>query len=111
MIRYYYNIKQGVFYIKNANGKILKVDFLGGNCLGSLILQYIDKETGTKTDDLITWFDDIKAFKKWVKNLEELGTLKDLVKVKLNCYWEDMEKLAKILAKSGVKTELYYKEI
>lgn len=111
MVKYYNSMQQGFFYIRNANGKILKCEFLGGNCLGSIILKYIDKETGKNAVDFITWFDDLKAFKKWVKNLEELGTLKDLVKVKLNCYWEDMEKLAKVLAKSGVKTELYYKGI
>lgn len=94
------------------DGKKFKISIRrGGNCLAVFIYAY--KKDGKWWHQLWSFFDDVTHIKRMITNRDGRVWDKDLdvVRVRLNTYYKESMTIAKYMAKSGYKTELYYKEI
>lgn len=106
--------KIGTMYCKdeNSNSKY-KLNIYQANCLGAIIYEYKDEET--KQD--MYRFNHFWNCENHLKRC--LGLCKDeddiyedwLIKIKLNTFFKDSIKIAKLFARKGYKVELYYKEV
>lgn len=112
--------KKGEITFNNArNGKNFKVNIYLANCLGALIYEYKDKETKKNMYRFYGYWNDIQHLKnilglskEYKDNLyknEDIGII--IKKIKLNTYYDDWHKIAKIFTISNVKVELYYKDM
>lgn len=106
--------KRGEVIIKNElDDKKYKINIYIGNCLMVWIYDYKDEETKKNMYQFYSYFLDYNHLKNCLgmsKNYKD-NILKNVCKIKLNTYYKDSLKIAALFAKSGIKVELYYKEI
>lgn len=115
-----WNAKKGEVIWKGVkkNPKVgvkLKWNIYHANCLCAIIREF--KEDGKDMYQFITWFSDIEHLKnvlgltkKYKDNIFKDYLHKDywkLEKVRLDISYDDSIKMAKYIAQSGIKVELY----
>ena len=97
----------GELVIRENNEKY-KISIRRGNCLAVFIYAY--KKDGKWWHQLWSFFNDVTHIKCMMTNRDGRVWDKDLdvIRVRLNAYYKESMTIAKYMAKSGYKTELYY---
>lgn len=121
MLRWNWDRKMGEIVVKTMSGKKAKLHIYEGNCLGAIMDEWRDQNDHKVKYRVWGYFNDeeelkmrvgLKAFCHWDDNktYKENCYKDEWEKFKLNIYYKDALRIAKIVAKAGYKVELYYKE-
>ena len=111
MLRVSYTTTYGEVKVRNHDGsEVYKVKIHPANALCAFIYHYVGDD-GKRYAQLWNFLLDLEHAKRIMKNSCDhtlLGT--DVVSVKLNVYYKEAMSLVKVMAKSGYKVTVYYKE-
>ena len=110
---------KGEITFKNDRGRF-KVKIYNANCLGALIYEFKDKETKEDKYTFFGFWSDLNHLKnilglskKYQDNvyLNLNGNYGNIVsKIKLNTYYKDWDKIAKLFTLCDIRVSLYYKD-
>ena len=117
-----WNWKQqmGVMTLKqstpNTKDVRLKICIYQANCLGALIREYKDTETKKDMYYFYSFWRDLEHLKRCLGLRKGYNNIyvddwQIIEKIKLNTYYKDSLKIADCFTKTGVKVELYNKEM
>lgn len=113
-VRWNWKRKMGSFIAKNPRGQKYTINLYAGNCLAVLLYEYKGAD-GKDMYEFHGFFNDTIHIKRCLGLLkytreEKENLYKDAIKWKLNSYYPESMTIARAVAKSGGKVELYYKE-
>ncbi len=112
--------KWGVMTLKqstpNTKDVRLKICIYQANCLGALIREYKDTETKKDMYYFYSFWSDLEHLKRCLGLRKGYNNIyvddwQIIEKIKLNTYYKDSLKIADCFTKTGVKVELYNKEM
>ena len=111
MLRVDYKTTYGVVRVKSHDGsKVYNVKIHPANALCAFIYHY-KEEDGTKMAQLWSFIGNMAHAKRIMKFNDDHTLLgSDVVSVRLNVYYKESQQLVNLMAKSGYKTTVYYKE-
>lgn len=118
-VNWNWNYKQGEITFKNVETKKrYKINIYCANCLGALIYEYKDPKTKKDMYSFYGFWNDTEHLKnilglskKYTDNMylnADYGRI--ITKIKLNTYYDENLKIAKLFAKAKIKVILYYEE-
>ena len=117
MVNWNWNQRLGVIAIKDAfDGRKVKVNLYVGNCLGVMINEWYNKEEKKKQWQFVGYWNDethLKNLLGLTKEYKGSNYYKDdqeVAEIRLNTYYADAIKIAKLFARVNIKTILYYQE-
>ena len=108
MLRVNYKTEYGSVRVKNHDGSYATIRIHWANALCAFVYHY-KNEKGERMAQLWNFLGDMQHVRNIMK---EYGTLlgKEVVSVKLNVFYKEMQQLVLPMCQSGYKVECYYKK-